>query len=69
MPRIDAATASRISLVIDPAFAANATEQIVLGPIWLVASPVNRQLAKQLWRRGNVLPSWITVFEAGWRQR
>lgn len=38
-----------VSVVLDRAFGSRLLEMFVLGPVWIVDSPVNRAIAKDLW--------------------
>lgn len=38
-----------VSVVLDRAFGTRLSELLALGPVWIVDSPVNRAVAKDLW--------------------
>jgi len=55
-----------VSVVLDRAFGSRLAELLVLGPVWIVESPVNRAIAEGLWAQfptRNHLDS-LTTFKA-----
>lgn len=55
-----------VSVVLDRAYGSRLSELIVLGPVWIVDSPVNRAVAEDMW---SMLPTsshldGITTFKA-----
>ena len=54
-----------VTLILDESYAYRAIEDAKRGPVWLVKSPNNDEIAKELWRNFEGCGSYITVFDSG----
>ena len=53
----------RVTIVVDDAFGEKAADQAVLGPVWVVRSPINESAIERLRVQSTFPPDHLTIFD------